>query len=131
MKKISTVMAKKVEKNGFRTRDEARRTEPQELSIRRQPTRRANGGDSGQLNQHVSPARVDPQLYLTQLLMNLPQARMSVSPRYLCESFPECLGPCHGGTWSAPACFFPHVIGLPPYAIEVGLTRVNPVKTIS
>src|SRR5580700_4509079 len=58
MKKISTVMAKKVEKNGFRTRDEARRTEPQELSIRRQPTRRANGGDSGQLNQHVSPARV-------------------------------------------------------------------------
>jgi hypothetical protein len=50
------------------------------------------------------------------------------SRRYLCESFPECLGPCHGGTWSAPACFFPHVIGLPPYAIEVGLTRVNPSK---
>src|ERR1700732_3493017 len=74
---------------------------------------------------------LDPQLYLTQLLMNLPQARMSVSRRYLCESFPECLGPCHGGTWSAPACFFPHVIGLPPYAIEVGLTRVNPVKPIS
>src|ERR1700738_316775 len=43
------------------------------------------------------------------------------SRRYLCESFPECLGPCHGGTWSAPACFFPHVIGLPPYTIEVGL----------
>src|SRR5260370_460437 len=50
------------------------------------------------------------------------------SRRYLCESFPECLGPCHGGTWSAPACFFPHVIGLPPYTIEVGLTRVNPSK---
>src|SRR6202047_3570560 len=30
--------------------------------------------------------------------------------------------------WSAPACFFPHVIGLPPYTIEVGLTRVNPSK---
>ena len=50
------------------------------------------------------------------------------SRRYPCESFPECLGPCHGGTWSAPACFFPHVIGLPPYALEVGLTRVNPSK---
>ena len=30
--------------------------------------------------------------------------------------------------WSARACFFLHVIGLPPYTIEVGLTRVNPSK---
>jgi len=32
--------------------------------------------------------------------------------------------------WSAPACFFLHVIGLPPYTIEVGFPRF-PVKTIS
>jgi len=42
------------------------------------------------------------------------------SRRYLCESFPGCLDPCHGGTWSACACFFLHVIGLLPYTIEVG-----------
>ena len=36
------------------------------------------------------------------------------SRRYLCESFLGCLGPCHGGTWSALACFFLHVIGLSP-----------------
>ena len=59
---------------------------------------------------------------------NQPLLLAGPSRRYLCESFPECLGPCHGGTWSAPACFFPHVIGLPPYTIEVGLTRVNPSK---
>jgi len=44
------------------------------------------------------------------------------SRRYLCESFLGCLGPYHGGTWSAFACFFLHVIGLPPYTREVGLT---------
>jgi hypothetical protein len=56
----------------------ADRTEPQELFIRRQPTRRANGGDPGQLDQHLSPrTRWISQLYLTQLLMNLPQAKMS------------------------------------------------------
>src|ERR1700739_3263042 len=32
--------------------------------------------------------------------------------------------------WSAPACFFLHVIGLPPYTIEVGFPRF-PAKTIS
>ena len=32
--------------------------------------------------------------------------------------------------WSAPACFFLHVIGLPPYTIEVGFPRF-PVQTIS
>ena len=32
--------------------------------------------------------------------------------------------------WSAHACFFLHVIGLPPYTIEVGFPLV-PVKTIS
>ena len=42
------------------------------------------------------------------------------SRRYLCESFLGCLGPYHGGTWSAFTCFFLHVIGLPPYTIEVG-----------
>jgi hypothetical protein len=31
---------------------------------------------------------------------------------------------------SAHACFFPHVIGLPPYTIEVGFPLV-PVETIS
>src|ERR1700721_982867 len=41
----------------FRTRDEAHHTEPQELLIRWQPSRRANRGDPGQLNQHLSPAR--------------------------------------------------------------------------
>jgi hypothetical protein len=44
------------------------------------------------------------------------------SRRYHCESFLGCLGPYHGGTWSAFACFFLHVIGLPPNAREVGLT---------
>jgi len=44
---------------------------------------------------------------------------LSAAP-YLCESFPGCLDPCHGGTWSACACFFLHVIGLPPFPIEVG-----------
>ena len=52
------------------------------------------------------------------------------SRRYLCESFLGCLGPCHGGTWSAFACFFLHVIGLPPYTIEVGFP-LFPVETIS
>jgi hypothetical protein len=62
----------------FRTRDEANRTEPQELFIRWQLSQKANGGDPGQLNLHLSPARGGyPQLYLTQLLMNLPQAKMS------------------------------------------------------
>jgi len=42
------------------------------------------------------------------------------SRRYLCESFLGCLDPCHGGTWGACACFFLHVIGLPPFTIEVG-----------
>ena len=32
--------------------------------------------------------------------------------------------------WSVPACFFLHVIGLPPFTIEVGFPRF-PVKTIS
>jgi hypothetical protein len=32
--------------------------------------------------------------------------------------------------WSASACFFLHVIGLPPFTIEVGFPRF-PVKTIS
>ena len=31
---------------------------------------------------------------------------------------------------SAPACFFLHVLGLPPYTIEVGFPRI-PVKTTS
>jgi hypothetical protein len=44
------------------------------------------------------------------------------SRRYFCESFLGCLGPYHGGTWSAFACFFLHVIGLPPNTREVGLT---------
>ena len=52
------------------------------------------------------------------------------SRRYLCESFLGCLDPCHGGTWSAFACFFLHVIGLPPFTIEVGFPHL-PVKTIS
>jgi hypothetical protein len=53
------------------------------------------------------------------------------SRRYLCESFPGCLGPCHGGpAESAHACFFLHVIGLPPHAIKVGFPFV-PVETIS
>ena len=32
--------------------------------------------------------------------------------------------------WSAPACFFLHVIDLPPFTIEVGFPRI-PVQTIS
>ena len=56
------------------------------------------------------------------------------SRRYLCESFLSCLDPYPGGTWSACACFFLHVIGLPPYTIEVGfffLFPHLPIKTIS
>ncbi len=48
----------------------------------------------------------------------------------MCESFPECLGPVTSVPWSAPACFFLHVLGLPPYTIEVGFPRF-PVETIS
>src|SRR5215469_11799136 len=54
------------------------------------------------------------------------------SRRYLCESFLGCLGPYHGGTRSAFACFFLHVIGLPPFTIEVGFsasTRQNDFLT--
>src|SRR5208337_433601 len=36
------------------------------------------------------------------------------SRRYLCESFPGCLDPCHGGMPGAPAHFFPGIVGLPP-----------------
>jgi hypothetical protein len=62
------------------------------------------------------------------------QPLLSAGPsrRYLCESFPGCLGPCHGGTWRACACFFLHVVGLPPYTIEVGFpasTRQNDFLT--
>ena len=56
------------------------------------------------------------------------------SRRYLCESFSRCLDPYPGGTWSAFACFFLHVIGLPPYTIEVGyfsFPRNFPSITIS
>ena len=35
------------------------------------------------------------------------------SRRYLCKSFPGCLGPDPGGSQGAFACFFPHVVGLP------------------
>jgi len=38
--------------------------------------------------------------------------------------------PVRAVPWSAPACFFLHVIGLPPYTIEVGFPRF-PVQTIS
>src|SRR5215471_15654340 len=51
---------------------------------------------------------------------NQPLLLAGPSRRYLCESFPGCLDPCHGGTWSAFTCFFLHLIGLPPYTIEVG-----------
>jgi len=40
--------------------------------FRRQPTRRANRSDPGQLDQHLPTARYDPQLYFMQLLVNLP-----------------------------------------------------------
>ena len=52
------------------------------------------------------------------------------SRRYLCESFPGCWAPVTAVPRSAYACFFLHVIGLPPYTIEVGFPRI-PVKTIS
>src|SRR5262249_3124055 len=48
------------------------------------------------------------------------------SRRYLCESFPGCLDPCHGGTWSAYACFFLPVIGLPPSTIAVRFPPFSP-----
>src|SRR5665811_527801 len=37
---------------------------------------------------------------------------LSAAP-YLCESFPDAWAPVTAVPWSAPACFFPHVIGLP------------------
>src|SRR5580658_5803457 len=65
----------------------------------------------------------------------------------LCRLLPACCGrdlpdvisvnpslrawaPVTAVPWSASACFFLHVIGLPPYTIEVGFPRY-PVKTIS
>ncbi len=35
------------------------------------------------------------------------------SRRYLCESFPRCLGPYHDGLQGALTCYFPCNIGLP------------------
>ena len=35
------------------------------------------------------------------------------SRRYLCESFPRCLGPYHDGPQVARTCYFPCGIGLP------------------
>jgi len=52
------------------------------------------------------------------------------SRRYLCESFLGCLDPCHGGMWSAFACFFLHVISLPPSLSRSAFPHL-PVKTIS
>jgi len=45
-------------------------------------------------------------------------------PTFLCESFPGCLGPCHGGSADCTCLFLLHVIGLPPYTIEVGFPRL-------
>ena len=85
----------------------------------------------------VSPIRL-PSASAEASLEESPQVATSPllpagpSRRYLCESFLRCLGPYPGGTWSAFACFFLHVVGLPPYPIEVGyLFRHFPSITIS
>src|SRR5260370_31785604 len=52
------------------------------------------------------------------------------SRRYLCESFPECLGPCHGGAGRAPAFFFPPLLGPSPYTIAGLLTPGEPAKRV-
>jgi hypothetical protein len=58
-------------------RDEAHRTEPQELLI----VGNSRGGRTAAILASLTSTcrrhEVDPQLYLTQLLMNLPQAKMS------------------------------------------------------
>src|ERR1022692_1541581 len=36
-----------------------------------------------------------------------PLLRAGPSRRYLCESFPECLGPCHGGPVECTCLFLP------------------------
>jgi hypothetical protein len=49
----------------------------------------------------------------------------------MCESFPECLGPCHGGPVECTCLFLPpRPRSFPPYTIEVGFPRF-PVQTIS
>ena len=55
------------------------RAELQELLVRRQPARRTNGRHTGKSDRHD----VDPQLYLTQLLINLPAAQLSELPAWL------------------------------------------------
>ena len=52
------------------------------------------------------------------------------SRHYLCESSLGAWAPVTAVPRSAPACFFLHVIGLPPYTIEVGCPHF-PVQTIS
>jgi hypothetical protein len=53
-----------------------------------------------------------------------------LSRRYFCDPSLGAWAPATAVPWSASACFFLHVIGLPPYTIEVGFPRI-PVKTIS
>ena len=42
-----------------------------------------------------------------------PLLAIGPSRRYLCESFPRCLGPYHDGLQVALTCYFPCSIGLP------------------
>jgi hypothetical protein len=48
----------------------------------------------------------------------------------MCESFPECLGPFHGGPVESTCLFLPPRPRPSPYTIEVGFPRF-PVQTIS
>ena len=46
-----------------------------------------------------------------------PLLAIGPSRRYLCESFPRCLGPYHDGLQVALTCYFPCSIGLPQKSI--------------
>ena len=81
---FSTDGAVPIDNNVFRARDEARCAQPQELALRR---KRARGGrTAANLASLTSTCRrheVDPQLYLTQLLINLPTLPINKLPQWL------------------------------------------------
>jgi hypothetical protein len=83
----------------------------------------------------VSPVRLSPTSALASFQESL---QVATSP-YCWWDLPDVISanpslsawaPVTAVPWSASACFFLHVIGLPPYTIEVGFPRF-PVKTIS
>jgi len=98
------------------------------------------------LRGHYSPVMALTDSFVNPARLSSPSAEASFEESLQVATSPCCqrnlpdvisVNPSRGAwapvtavPWSAHACFFLHVIGLPPYTIEVGFPRI-PVETIS